>query len=332
MRTASRHTERLTADERLIVIVAPPEVTLQDLTGPWEVFCRAALYRPGTYRVVTASAERDPQVSTKFGLSIRCHGSILDSCERADTVLVAGSQRGVDERADPAFLDWLRTAGRSSRRVGSICVGSFYLAQAGLLRGRSATTHWRFLAEFARQFPEVCVQQDPIFVRDGNMWTSAGVTAGIDLALAMVEEDCGSELALTIARDLVIFFQRQGNQSQVSVTLGARTPERRSIRDLQRWVPDRLSSFRSVAELARFVNMSPRNFSRHFKRETGISPGQYLRALRLEAARQRVGEGATKQDVVASQLGLASARSIRRLLKTPAAGAAHDRKARRSAR
>jgi transcriptional regulator GlxA family with amidase domain len=329
MRAAFRNTKSLAADERLIIIVAPPAVTLQDLTGPWEVFCRAAVYRPGAYRVVVASAERDPHVLTKFGLGVTCHGSIFDISERADTVLVAGSERGVGEQADPAFLDWLRIAARHSRRIGSICVGSFYLAQAGLLRGRSATTHWRFFERLEEQFPDVHVQQDPIFVRDGGIWTSAGITAGIDLALAMVEEDCGTELALTIARDLVIFLQRQGNQSQVSVTLGARTPDRQSIRDLQRWVPDHLSSFRSVADLARFVNMSPRNFTRRFRSETGVSPGQYLRALRLEAARRQVNEGATKQEVLASQVGFASARSVRRLLKSSASVSERARKVRR---
>jgi transcriptional regulator GlxA family with amidase domain len=319
MRAEPRHTKSLVADERLVMIVAPPGVTLQDLTGPWEVFCRADVYRPGAYRVVVASAQRDPHVLTKFGLGVTCHGSIFDISERADTVLVAGSERGIAEPADPAFLDWLRLAARHSRRIGSICVGSFYLAQAGLLRGRSATTHWRLLARLGEQFPDVQVQQDPIFVRDGAIWTSAGITAGIDLALAMVEEDCGTELALTIARDLVIFLQRQANQSQVSVTLGARSPDRKSIRDLQRWVPDHLASFRSVADLARFVNMSPRNFTRRFKSETGVSPGQYLRALRLEAARGRANDGVTKQEALASQVGFASARSLRRLLKSPTA-------------
>ena len=328
MKRAFRHSRR-PADERVVVIVAPPGVTLQDLAGPWEVFCRAAVYRPGAYRVVVASTERDLQVLTKFGLGITCHGSIFDISEQSDTVLVAGSERGIVERAEPAFLNWLRTAGNHSRRVGSICVGSFYLAQAGLLRGRRATTHWRFFDQLAAQFPDVHVEQGPIFVRDGAVWTSAGITAGIDLALAMVEEDCGAELASTIARDLVIFLQRQADQSQVSVTLGTRTPDRQSIRQLQRWVPDHLDSFRSIADLAGFVNMSPRNFARRFKHETGISPGRYLRALRQEAARRSVNDGATKQDTVASQVGYASARSIRRLLKS--GPTARARKVRRPA-
>jgi transcriptional regulator GlxA family with amidase domain len=301
---------------KTIAIVAPPAVTLQDLTGPWEVFCRAALYSPGTYRVVVASCDEHTQVATKFGLGISCHCSVFELNGALDTVLVAGSDQGLCRPlADEAFLEWLRAVPRRCRRVGSICTGAFYLAQAGLLRGRRATTHWRYLGRLAEEFPDVQVEADPIFVRDGAVWTSAGITAGIDLALALVEEDCGKEIANTIARDLVMFLQRQADQSQLSATLAHRMADRQPIRRLQAWVADHLHEIANVSDMAGLANMSPRNFSRLFKRETGVSPGHYLRSLRAEAARRRVQDSGAKQDAVASQLGFGSLRSMQRSLQ-----------------
>jgi transcriptional regulator GlxA family with amidase domain len=302
--------------ERAIVIVAPPGVTLQDLTGPWEVFCRAAIYVPGAYRVLVASTEADTRVQTKFGLGIVCHCTLDDVDAAADTVLVAGSDRGISGTPDPVFLDWLRSRYSSCRRIGSVCTGAFYLAQAGLLDGRRATTHWRLLKQLARQFPNVRVEADPIFVRDGSVYTSAGIAAGIDLSLALVEEDCGPQVAQTIARDLVVFLQRQANQSQISSTLAQRTADREPMRDLQRWLPDHLEQVSGVADMAAFVSMSARNFARLFKRETGITPGNYLRKLRAEAARRRLQHGTGKKQNVASQVGFGSTRSMQRSLET----------------
>ena len=299
---------------RTIVIVAPPGVTLQDLTGPWEVFCRAAVYSPGAYRIVVASTGSVAQVATKFGLGIVCHCSIFDLDEPADTVLVAGSDQALASVRDTAFLDWLKVAAANCRRVGSVCTGAFHLAQAGLLRGRRATTHWRHLKKLAEQFPDVCVEPDPIFVRDGSVWTSAGITAGIDMSLALVEEDCGRDVAQSVARDLVVFLQRQADQSQLSATLAQRLADHEPIRQLQARIADHLHSISNVADMADLVNMSPRNFSRAFKRETGATPGQYLRSLRAEAAKRRLQESTSKTDVVASQLGFGSARSMRRAL------------------
>jgi transcriptional regulator GlxA family with amidase domain len=304
--------------ERIVMIIAPPNVTLQDVTGPWEVFCRAAVYAPGAYKVVVASTDADTQVRTKFGLGITCHGSIRDFGQALDTVLVAGSDQGLTGLPDTAFLDWLRTTSTRCRRIGSICTGAFYLAQAGLLRGRRATTHWRYLRQLSEQHPDVKVETDPIFVREGSVYTSAGITAGIDLALALVEEDCGAQIAQTIARDLVVFLQRQADQSQVSATLAQRMADRDPIRNLQKWAPDHLDAIASVADMAEYVSMSPRNFARLFKRETGIAPGQYLRKLRAEAAKRRVQQGSGKKDAMASQLGFGSTRSMRRSLQAHA--------------
>jgi transcriptional regulator GlxA family with amidase domain len=304
--------------ERTVVIVAPPDVTLLDVTGPWEVFCRAALYVAGAYRVVVASTETSTTVRTKFGLGITCHCSLEDVDPAADTVLVAGSEEGVSGRANPLFLDWLRRRYTTCRRIGSVCTGAFYLAHAGLLSGRRATTHWRYLLQLGDQFEKVRVEADPIFVRDGSVYTSAGITAGIDLSLALVEEDCGVQVAQSVARDLVVFLQRQADQPQLSATLAQRMADREPLRELQRWLPDHLDHVAGVPDMAAFVSMSPRNFARSFKRETGIAPGEYLRRLRAEAARRRLEQGAGKKRKVASQVGFGSARSLQRSLEAGA--------------
>lgn len=301
--------------ERLVVIVAPPDVTLLDVTGPWEVFCRAALYAPGMYRILLASTEDRTTVRTKFGLDIPCHCSLTDVDPAVDTILVAGSEHGVSGEPDVRFLEWLRRRQATTRRMGSVCTGAFYLARAGLLNGRRATTHWRYLDRLAQQFGDVRVDPEPIFVRDGAVYTSAGISAGIDLSLALVEEDCGARVAQSVARDLVVFLQRQGGQPQLSATLAQRAADREPLRELQRWLPDHLDQVTSVGDMAAAVNMSPRNFSRLFKREVGLTPAEYLRMLRAEAAARRVQQGSGKRTQIASQVGFGSARSMQRSLR-----------------
>lgn len=297
---------------RTIVIVAPPDVTLQDVTGPWEVFSRAAVYVPGAYRVVVASTAPATLVRTKFGLPITCHLALHDLDHPCDTVLVAGSDQALAGEADPGFLEWLRGAPAHCRRVGSICTGAFYLALSGLLSRRRATTHWRWLTTLSERFPDIRVEADPIFVRDEFVYTSAGITAGIDLSLSLVEEDCGPDIARAIARDMVVFLHRGADQSQLSAALAQRMADRDPIRDLQKWAPDHLDAISSVEDMAAFANMSPRNFARLFKRETGVTPGQYVRKLRVEAAKRRLHEASEKIDAVASQVGFGSAKALRR--------------------
>lgn len=295
--------------------MAPPDVTLLDVTGPWEVFCRAALYVPGAYRVVVASTGEELQVRTKFGLHLTCHCTRNDVDPLADTLLVAGSEEGVSGRADPEFLSWLGQRFENTRRIGSVCTGAFYLAHAGLLADRRATTHWRYLEKLGEQFRDVRVEAEPIFVRDDKVYTSAGISAGIDLALALVEEDCGVKISQAIARDLVVFLQRQADQPQLSATLRQRAADRNPLRELQRWLPDHLDHVSGVADMAAFANMSLRNFARLFKRETGSTPAEYLRRLRAEAAERRLQHGAGKRPQVAAQVGFGSARSLRRSVK-----------------
>ncbi len=306
--------------QKTILIVAPPLATLQDVTGPWEVFCRAEAQAPGTYAVEIVSATLEPKVSTKFGLPILCARSVHDFPGALDTVLVAGSEEGVASAADPAFLAWLQAASHRTRRMGSICTGAFYLAHAGLLAGRHATSHWRYLAQLAAEFPDIAVEADPIFVRDGDVYTSAGITAGIDLALAMVEADCGHGVSQAVARDLVVFVQRQGDQPQLSTALAQRMADREPIRRVQQWATDNLHRAHKVEDLAAHVHMSPRNFARLFKQQTGVTPGLYIRRLRVEAAKRRMQEGDGGVEAVASQVGFGSGRSLHRSLRA-AAGA-----------
>lgn len=299
------------------MIVAPPLVTLLDVTGPWEVFCRAELHAPGTYDVELVSVDRDVRVRTKFGLEIACARSIHDIEATPDTVLVAGSERGIS-RPDPDFLRWLRDVSSRARRVGSICTGAFYLAHAGLLAGRRATSHWRYLQQLAAEFPEVVVDPEPIFVRDGDVYTSAGIAAGIDLALALVEADCGHALSQQIARELVVFVQRPASQSQLSTAMAQRLADRDPIRQLQRSAPDQLGRFATVDDMAAYVHMSPRHFARLFKQQTGVTPGRYIRQLRAEAARRRTHELAGNAAQVAEDVGFGSSKSVQRSLRRSA--------------
>jgi transcriptional regulator GlxA family with amidase domain len=307
-----------------ILVIAPPRVTLQDVTGPWEVFCRAEAQRPGTYDVAVVSASAQKNVDTKFGLGIVCEHSVYDFAGEIDTVLVAGSEEGVAGEADPAFLDWLRDAQTRTRRLGSICTGAFYLAHAGLLSGRQATSHWRYLERLADTFPNISVQRDPIFVRDGQIYTSAGITAGIDLALALVEADCGHAVSQAVARDLVVFLQRQGDQPQLSTALALRMADRDPIRSLQQWMPDNLQSVVRVEDMAAYAHMSPRNFTRLFKQQTGMTPGEYLRQMRVEAARRRIQELPGNQEAVAASVGFGSSKTLQRSLKPAIRAAPRD--------
>ena len=214
----------------------------------------------------------------------------------------------LDERLTP-FVK--RTAGRS-RRVASVCTGAFLLARAGLLDGRPATTHWAWCDALRRAFPAVKVLDDPIFVNDGDLWTSAGVTAGMDLALALVEEDHGPRLSLEIARQLVLFVKRPGGQSQFSAQLSAQTPEREPLRELQAWMVDHLDADLSVPALAQRAYMSERNFSRAFKAETGMTPAAYVEALRVERARLALETTAESADAIARRCGFGTPETMRR--------------------
>ena len=229
-----------------------------------------------------------------------------------DTLLVVGG-RGVDSLlTDRGILGWVRGMARRVRRLGSVCTGAFLLAEAGLLDGRTVSTHWSRAAELARRYPKVRVEEDRIWVRDGNVYTSAGVSAGMDLALALIEEDLGAEVALAVARAMVMYVRRPGDQSQYSAPLRLQAANTPSLRDLVAWAAEHPASDLSVPALARRVGKSPRHLTRVFRNELGIAPAEAIEQLRLEAARRALQQSAAGLEEVAARCGFGSAEVLRR--------------------
>ncbi|MFI1014915.1 GlxA family transcriptional regulator [Streptomyces sp. NPDC020965] len=301
--------------ERSILVVLYDGVQSLDVTGPVEVFAGAdhVTGNPAAYPLRTASPDGAP-VRTTSGLTLVPDTSLADA-PRPHTLLVPGG--GGPLGPDPVLIDWLREHGPHPERLVSVCTGSLLLAEAGLLDGHRATTHWASCDEMARDYPRVLVEPDPIFVRDGRIATSAGVTAGIDLALALVEEDYGREVALTIARYLVVFLRRPGSQAQFSAQLAAQTARREPLREVQHWVTEHPGDDLSVEALAARARLSPRHFARAFQAETGTTPGRYVERVRLEHARRLLEETTDGVEEISRAIGYGTPEALRRLfLKT----------------
>ena len=313
MATASKKPGlRLSSSRRVVVAVVPPVDEL-DLVGPLQVFNsvnRLAGRTIYTIEVVT-NADR---------LTVEGEGGVLTFMARhhfkgvsgaCDSVLVVC---GVGSRLvrDAALSGWLKKMAAEVRRMGAVCAAAFLLAEAGLLNGRRATAHWRFGCELAARYPGVRVDHDPLWVKDGNIYTSAGLSAGIDLALAWVEEDCGAGLAHEAARELVLFLRRPGGQPQMSVSLASQASEMTSIRELQVWIAEHLKTRLSVEDLADRMAMSVRNFERVFTREVGTTPSQYVLQMRVEAARRQLERTDLGFKHVASAAGFGSVDVMRR--------------------
>ncbi len=301
---------------RVVIVAVPPMRTL-DVFGPAEVFGDANWLRGGdpAYKINIISGCADRVVSNYLGTLVHTDRTYREYRGPIDTLLVAGCMGPRELRYEPGFLDWLRLQSARARRFGSICTGAFVLAKAGLLDGRRATTHWRWASGLAQDYPRVTVDPDPIYIRDGSCYTSAGVTAGIDLCLAFVEEDLGRPLALRVAQMMVVFLRRPGGQSQFSATLEAQTHENRPLGNLLAWLPDNLQRDLSVDSLARRAAMSSRNFARLFKQELGKTPAQHIEDLRLEAARRQLESTVRSMDEIADACGLASAEILRRMFR-----------------
>ena len=273
---------------RRVWIVAFPGAQLLDVSGPWEVLSlanRLSGERAPRY-AVTVVAPSAGSVITSGGLGIVAQRSLAQTTSVVDTLIVAGGEGTRPSRRDVRIVRWIRRTARRARRVASVCSGAFLLAEAGLLDGRRATTHWALCDALQQRFPAVRVERDPIFVRDGHVFTSAGITAGLDLALELVEEDYGRDAALTVARWLVMFLRRPGGQSQFSAQLSAQLADRDGLRDVQGWIADHPEDDLTVPALAGRARMSPRNFARAFRREVGITPAAYVEAQRVEAGRR----------------------------------------------
>lgn len=299
--------------QRSVLVVLFDDLQSLDVTGPVEVFAGAARAAgdPSAYPIRTASLDGGP-VRTRSGLRLLPDAS-LDAAV-ADgpphTLVVPG---GEGTRApDPALVDWLREHAPRAGRLVSVCTGALLLAEAGLLDGHRATTHWIACEHLARRYPRVEVDPDPIFVREGRLSTSAGVTAGIDLALALVEEDLGRDVALTVARHLVVFLRRPANQAQFSAQLSAQTARREPLRDLQQWISEHPDGDLSVDALAARVRLSPRHFARAFHAETGVPPGRYVDRIRLEHARRLLEETSGGVEEIARASGYGTPETMRR--------------------
>jgi transcriptional regulator GlxA family with amidase domain len=303
---------------RTVAIVVVEGGQILDVTGPSEVFDHVrrvgdeeGLVPRTTYRIELVGARRGP-VTMSCGIRLTADMSYRELRAAPDTLLVAGGS-GLKPRGNsPLLLGMLQRLAPRVRRLGAVCTGAFALAEAGLLVGRRATTHWASCAALAEAYPEVQVEAEPIYVKDGSVYTSAGVTAGIDLALALVEEDCGYRTALQVARDLVLFLKRPGDQSQFSAQLRYQAATLEPLRDLQAWIPDHLEEDLGVPRLARRVAMSPRHFARVFTREVGTTPARYVEGQRLDAARLRLAESRLGVDRVAEECGFGTPETMRR--------------------
>ncbi|MEU8774214.1 DJ-1/PfpI family protein [Streptomyces sp. NPDC048606] len=305
---------------RRVVIAVFPDVDLLDVTGPAEVFALANRETDGRagYRVELAGPTSGV-VTTSAGVRLLTDLSFAEVDGVLDTLLVPGAvdphPDGPVARIDREVVEWLRTAAPLARRVASVCVGAHLLAAAGLLDGRTATTHWSTAAQLAADHPEVTVDPDPIFVRSGNVWTGAGISACMDLALALVAEDLGEETALAVARQLVMYLKRQGGQSQFSVPLSRPPAARRDIDELRMFIADHLDGDLSAGALAARMCLSERHFARVFRRETGTTPAAYVETARVEAARRLLESTDQPLDEVAGACGLGSVETLHRALR-----------------
>lgn len=310
-------TRPLRDDERHIVLVVHPGHQILDVAGPHEVFAAAnELLRdqptPAPYRLTVAS-RAGGTVASESGLAVADTVPIaaIDPAT-VDTLIVAGGT-GVHEACDDAALiEWVRGSAPSCRRVGSVCSGTFVLAGAGLLGGRRVTTHWARAARLARDYPNVVVDPEPIHIRDGHVWTSAGVTAGIDLALALVEDDLGADLAQTVAQWLVMFLRRPGGQAQFAAPVWSGAAHHDGIRDAIDLIHADPGADITVPSLAAEAAMSTRNFTRVFTREVGTPPGRYLEQVRVTAARRLLETSPDTTDVIAGRCGFGTAETMRR--------------------
>jgi len=316
-RSASTTPRRALRAPRRVAILTFDGAQNLDVTGPFEVFSIAsqeALGRsPGSvapYTVEVLAPQAGP-VRMSSGLRLIADRAYASVSAGVDTLVISGGDVRAAAR-DPKLRQWVRAMAGKVRRLASVCTGAFILAEAGLLDDRRATTHWGAAERLARHYPRITVDPDALFVRDGRIYTSAGVTAGMDLALALVEEDLGAGLALAAARRLVLFLKRPGGQSQFSAHLAAQAVATGVLKDLPEWIVAHLETDLSVEVLAARVAMSPRHFARVFVRETGMTPAKFVEKARLEEARRRLEQSRLPMKAVASDCGFGTTERMRR--------------------
>lgn len=303
---------------RVVVIVAPDPAQELDVTGPTAVFGAAnklcGRERP-PYDVHVVSVTDDGIIHTESGLRMLAdapYHRIADTLDRPiDTLLISGGTGHARAADDPRLIAWLRDQAPRVRRMGAVCTGAFVLARTGLLDAQRVTTHWRHADRLATRYPDLQVDADPIWIRAGRFYTSAGVTAGMDLSLALVEEDLGHAVSLEVARELVLFLRRPGNQAQFSTLLRAQAAQSPELRALQTWIADNLGRDLSVGVLAERAAMSPRNFARVFARQVGETPARYVERLRVEAVRRMLEGSDRRLEAIAHATGFGNADVMR---------------------
>lgn len=303
---------------RRVAMVAIPDAQLLDIVGPLEVFSRASRLlaerdsEAQPAYLVEILARKPGPVRMSSGLDIVAARGFSSVRDGIDTLMVCGGRGTQTALADGVTVPFIARVAPRVRRIASVCTGAFLLAEAGLLDGKSATTHWRHCSALAARYPNIAVDPDPIFIAQGDTYTSAGVTAGMDLALALIEADHGAELARDTARELVMFVQRPGGQSQFSVQLEHGTAERAPVSGVQAWMAEHLDDDLSVEALARRAGMSPRNFARVFAAEVGTTPRKYIERLRIEASQRKLEQTRAGVEEIADECGFGTAESMRR--------------------
>lgn len=299
-------------------MLAYPDAEIIDIAGPLDILCAApCISKDGFHMERRANSivvsEFGGLVTTQpSGITIQTESIASIVGKKIDTLVIPGGDGTMRALDRHALIEWIQqTAGRA-RRVVSVCTGAFLLAEAGLLDGKRATTHWLYLDEFTQRYPQVTVEPDSIFVEDGNTYTSAGITSGMDLSLHLVEKDWGPDIALYIARMWLLYTKRPGGQSQFSAFLPKKSTGRESVADLQAWIMDNLNADLSVTALAERLSMSPRNFARVFQNETGVTPAKFVEAVRIEAARRWLEESSQSIESIADECGLGDMERLRR--------------------
>ncbi|WP_047236861.1 GlxA family transcriptional regulator [Chromobacterium subtsugae] len=299
-----------------VVVLAHDDMNLLDLTGPVQTLFTASRRRgdgPPLYEVITAS-EHGGLIATSSGLQVMTTALAALDDMPIDTLIAPGGCKGREYRASPGLVEWVRLRAGSARRLRSVCTGAFLLAEAGLLDGRRVATHWEWAGRLQERHPALRVDPDKIFIRDGSVWTSAGVTAGIDLTLALIEEDYGHQAAIETARQLVMFIKRSGGQSQFSAPFAAQAAACGRFAELHAWVAANLAADLRVERLAAAAGMSPRTFARVYAAQTGQTPAKMVEAIRLEAACRSLEETALPLKRVAALSGHVDEQNLRRVL------------------
>lgn len=305
-----------------IVLLAYPGMNLIDLSGPLQAFVTASrsaasagVSEPRPLYQVQVLSSQGGALLTGAGLTVMTESLQTFGEQPFDTLIAPGGSVGDVFHADPALVAWIGRHAAAARRVCSVCTGAFLLAAAGLLDGKRATTHWDWALRLQQQYPQIKVDPEPIFIREGKLWTSAGVTAGIDLALALIEQDYGHKVAIATARQLVMFIKRPGGQSQFSVPLVSQSSENARFAELHAWIASNLNNDLRVENLASRVNMSPRTFARTYVAEQGRTPAKTVEAMRLEAACRALEETDLPLKSIATETGHGEEQNLRRVFQ-----------------